>query len=362
MENLIEYLKDKIYYVIGATVIIIILIIALNSCNGMSSLTYEDIERNMVNAAKKYYSNRKDALPTDNSSSVKVTVGTLIDGELLKEIKDPNKSDQTCDGYVQVKKVDDEYAYIPFLTCKGNYEPKYLTDIVKNSKLDEYGNGVYEIDGDYVYRGEEVKNYISIGNQTWRIVKVDEQGDIKLIFAGSESLQLFSVWDNKYNSITNEKSGINTDYLHSTIRKYLDKFYEEKLSDDFKLKIVEKNICIGPQSLKAKDDQDKECSITRKEKIGLISTSDYTKASLDNECIRFDSPSCINRNYLSSSSISTWLLTPVSDNNYEVYSLYGKVKKDYANSENEVLPVVYLSKDTIVIDGDGTIKNMYKIK
>lgn len=362
MENLIDYLKDKIYYVIGATVIIIILIIALNSCNGMSSSTYESIEKNMVNAAKEYYSNKKDALPTDSSSSVKVSVGTLIDGELLKEIKDPNNDEQTCDGYVQVKKVDNEYAYIPFLTCKGNYEPKYLTDIVKNSKLDEYGNGVYEINGDYVYRGEEVNNYVKFNDQIWRIIKVDSEGDIKLILGDNEELQLSSSWDTKYNSIKDEDCGVNTDYLHSDIRKYLVNFYNENFSKSSKEKIVEKNICIGTQSKDVNEDLDKECSFSRKEKIGLISTSDYTNASLDNECIKFDGPSCINRNYFASSNMETWLLTSVSDNNYEVYKLYKKVNIDYAYSENEVLPVIYLSKDTIVSGGKGTIKNMYKIR
>ena len=167
MKNIIEYIKDKSYYLLGGIVVVIILLIIINACSN-SSGSYDKIEQKMVNAAKSYYASHEKNLPKEESGTVKVTINTLIEAELLKEVKDPNNKDQDCSGYVEVTKVGKEYSYTPFLVCKGNYEPKYLTDIVKESKQDEYGNGVYEMGGEYVYRGDDVKNYVSFNNQLWR--------------------------------------------------------------------------------------------------------------------------------------------------------------------------------------------------
>ena len=170
MKNIIEYIKDKSYYLLGGIVIVIILLIIINACSN-SSGSYDKIEQKMVNAAKSYYASHKKNLPKEENGTVTVTISTLIESELLKEVKDPNNKDQDCSGYVEVTKVGKEYSYTPFLVCKGNYEPKYLTDIVKSSKQDEYGNGVYEMGGEYVYRGDDVKNYVSFNNQLKLIVK-----------------------------------------------------------------------------------------------------------------------------------------------------------------------------------------------
>lgn len=360
MKNLIDYFKDKIYYIMGATVLIIIVLIIVNSCSG-SGNSYEKIEEKMVNAAKEYYSTRKSRLPKEEDSTIKVTIGTLIDEELLKEIKDPKNKSQTCEGYVEVKRVDGNYSYIPFLTCKGNYEPKYLSDIVKESKLDEYGNGVYEMNGEYVYRGDDVDNYISFNNQLWRIIKVDNQNDIELIY-GEKDHTLKSSWDSKYNSEIDRDYGITTDYLQSDIRKFLNNFYNERIGDDSKSKMVKKDICIGKKAKEAAESSIDECSVTQNAKVGLLVVSDFKKASLDENCTRYDDKSCINRNYLSNSEINSWLLTTVSDNTYEAYYIDEEVEITKANRIRNVYPVIYLSKNTIVLDGKGTADNPYKIK
>lgn len=360
MKNLIDYLKDKIYYIMGATVLIIVILIIINSCSGNGN-SYEKIEEKMVNAAKEYYSTRKNKLPREEDSTIKVTIGTLIDEELLKEIKDPKNKSQTCEGYVEVKKVDEDYSYIPFLTCKGNYEPKYLSDIVKDSKLDEYGNGVYQMDGEYVYRGDDVKNYVSFNNQLWRILKVDEDNDIELIFSKEEN-NIKTAWDTKYNSSIDRQYGVTTDYLHSDLNKFLEEYYKTNFTDESKAKIVKKPICIGKKAKDAPDNIEEECSTTIDEKVGLMVVSDYRRASLDENCTRFDSPSCANRNYIYESGISTWTLTSVSDNSYEVYVFEKKMKLLNAKTTNIVYPTIYLTKDTIILNGNGSIENPYVVK
>ena len=60
--------------------------------------------------------------------------------------------------------------------------------------------------GEYVYRGDDVKNYVSFNNQLWRIVKVDSEGDIKLVLA--QYTKDSYVWDDAYNEDKKNSVGI----------------------------------------------------------------------------------------------------------------------------------------------------------
>ena len=338
MKNIIEYIKDKSYYLLGGIVVVIILLIIINACSNGSGNKYEKIEQKMVSAAQNYYASHKKNLPKEESGTVKVTINTLIEAELLKEVKDPNNKDQDCSGYVEVTKVGKEYSYTPFLVCKGNYEPKYLTDIVKESKQDEYGNGVYEMGGEYVYRGDDVKNYVSFNNQLWRIVKVDSEGDIKLVL--SKYTEDTYPWDDSYNSDKGDSSGITTDYLHTNIRKVLSNYYNSNLSRDSKAKIVSKNLCIGKYLITDEFSSEKECSVIKEnEKIGLLTVNDYHLASLDSNCVILKNKECANRNYLSDTSyFNTWSLSTASENTYKVYSISKTISEMYASTSKRINP------------------------
>ena len=48
MKNIIEYIKDKSYYLLGGIVVVIILLIIINACS-KSSGSYDKIEQKMVN-------------------------------------------------------------------------------------------------------------------------------------------------------------------------------------------------------------------------------------------------------------------------------------------------------------------------
>lgn len=362
MKNIVEYIKEKSYYLLGGIVVVIILLIIINACSNSSGNKYEKIEQKMVSAAQNYYANHKKNLPKEENNTVKVTISTLIEAELLKEVKDPNNKDQDCSGYVEVTKVGKEYSYIPFLVCKGNYEPKYLTDIIKESKQDEYGNGVYEMNGEYIYRGDDVKNYVSFNNQLWRIVKIDSEGDIKLVLANYTEDEY--IWDDSYNSDKQDYVGNTTDYLHTNIRKTLNNYYESNFNKDAKAKIMPKNICIGKLKLSEEYSIEKECSIIKeKEKVYLLNATDFKNASLDSLCIKIDSPECSNRNYLSNSKqFNTWILNSYSLNTYQMLYLNGLIGKADASNDKSINYVISIIKKAISITGDGSESNPYIIK
>lgn len=361
MKNIIDYMKDKIYYILGGTVVIIILLVLISSCSSGGG-SYEAIEQSMVNAAKEYYSSRKNKLPKEEETTIKVTIGTLVEAELLNEITDPKDKEQTCSGYVEVTKVGDEYSYMPFLTCKGNYEPKYLNDIVKDTKTDEYGNGVYTINNELVYRGDDVDNYVSFNDQLWRIVKVDSEGDIKLVLA-KRTQDTYS-WDEAYNSEKDDNVGITTDYLHTNIRKSLNDYYESNFTKDNKAKIVAKNLCVGKYAITDDFSIEKECSIIKEnEKVGLLTATDYQNASLDSGCVNLQSNECTNYNYLSNDDeFVTWLLNSLSENSYSVLNLNNIIEESKASREMKINPVINLSKKTVVLIGNGTKEEPYEVK
>lgn len=367
MKNIIEYLKDKIYYVMGATILIIVVLIIISSCSGSSSASgYEGIELRMKSAAEKYYAQRKNKLPKTDNGVVKVSLSTLIESELIKEITDPKDSSNKCSGFVEVTKIKNKYIYTPFLTCKGNYEPKYLHDKVKKTKVDEYGGGIYEIDGEYVYRGTDLKNYVSFNGSLWRIIKIDNE-DSAYIIKDQFLIENYP-WDTAYNDERKSSVGVTTNYLNTDIRRALKKYYEETFTEEQKARMVQKNLCVGKyevsndNDLGEKIDKSKECSIIKEgEYIGLITVSDFALASLDPKCTNVFSNECSNYNYLAEGDISTWTLNSSSSNTYQVFYVNRGVQHSNASNGRRINPVVFLNKNVIVYGGDGSKENPYDI-
>lgn len=358
MSNLWEFIKEKSYYFLGATVLLIIVLIVISSCSGGLGSSYTSIENKMVSAAEKYYSTRLNALPKEGS--VRVTIQSLVDAGLMDLPKDPNQSSNICSGYVEVTKVESEYSYIPFLTCAGSYEPKFLSEKVKTETIDELGNGVYVIGDSYVYRGETLNNYVMFGERLWRILGVDGNDNIRLILAKRE--QETVSWDTQYNTAKQEATGVTTNYLITDIRETLKNYYNT-FAKDAKAKLVKQDLCVGGYLLTDEFSKEKECSeIQKGEYVGLLNASDYHYASLDTNCKKLEDMSCGNRNYLYSPEVSTWTLNRMADNDYKVIYISSSLYSAIANNYKAINPVISLSSKTIVIDGEGTLEKPYIIK
>lgn len=361
MKNIIDFIKDKSYYFLGGTVLIIIILVILNACSIGGYGSYTEIENSMTKAAKEYYSVNKNLLPTQNDGTVKVTISTLVESELLDDFNDPKDSSKKCSGYVEVTKIEEEYFYIPFLTCEGNYEPEYLYEKVKASGQDELGNGIYDVNGEFIYRGDDVDNYVQFENLLWRIIKVDSSNDVKMVLI--TKLEGLYVWDDAYNPSKGTTSGDTSNYLITDIRKSLNDIYNSIIVSDKKSLVVSKNLCIGKYGRNDYFSKEKECSIIHEnEKIGLLNLTDYQNASLDTRCVKLDSGECINRNYMVGGSIKTWSLNSVNENSYKVFSISSGIGLSFANVTKRINPVIYISSKAITNSGDGTINNPYIIK
>lgn len=360
---MLDFIKDKSYYLLGGTVVILIIIILVASCaNKNTGTSYEKIEEKMKLAAKNYYDARKDKLPKEDGGVVKVNIGTLVDAELLDEITDPKDSTNLCTGYVEVTKVGEEYSYSPFLNCKGNYEPKHLTDVIKNVKTDEYGNGVYNLNGEYVYRGKDVNNYLKFDDKLWRIVKIDKDGDIKIVSA--EPTEDSYPYDTAYNSESEDNSGITTDYLKTDIRKTLNDYYNDNFSKEAKSKVVKKKLCVGGYLLTDAFSYDKECSkLTDYEYIGLLNPTDYQNASLSTDCKTLDNRECSNYNYLATRNFRSWFSNTLEGKSYKVLNISGgSISNTTASNERRLNFVIYLNNKILISSGNGTEEKPFDIK
>lgn len=363
---MLEFIKEKSYYLLGGTVILLVIIIVIASCsNNSGGSSYSKIEEKMKLAAKNYYDARKNKLPKEDGGVVKVNIGTLVDAELLEEIKDPKNKENTCTGYVEVTKVGEDYSYMPFLTCM-DYKTITLREKIINSGKDKYGNGIYKIDNEFVYRGEVPNNYISFNDNLWRILKVDSEGDVAIVL--NEPTSIKYTWDYKYNSDTIKDkvngSGNTNDYFKSNIHMKLEEYYDKEISEESKKYIMSKDLCIGKVGLEETSTIESECNVVSKEdKVGLLKLTDYVRASLDSGCLNYDSSECVNYNYLAfGNNIDTWLMTTLKENSYEVFTLRGGVSKEVASNSNYINPVIYLNKSSLISSGNGTEEKPYTLR
>ena len=350
----------------------LILIIFLLSLLIDKKYTYEEIEVVLKDAAVEYFVDHKDSLPTAEGDIVQVDVASLSVEEKMKPLSEYLEEGVTCSGNVQVQKVGEEYVYTPYLDCGESYKTIELYNkIIAEEPVVTTGYGLYSINGFYVYRGEEVNNYVQLDKQLWRIVKITPANNIVLIKAEIDGTS--EAWDDRYNKYTTYNDGMNS-YNTSRIKETLSTMYSNTKEDDFepplfsdndRAKIIPYDLCIGKRSSnQVSKNGEIECSeIVENQKIGLLPLYDYINASIDEDCSTAESLSCQNYNYLITER-SWWTQTPDSKSTYSVYSIEenGKIESNSTASYNYIRPVIYLNSKVMYKEGKGTAEKPYILK
>lgn len=361
-------LKDKLMkylliIAIVAVVIIVILFVFSNIANGKK--TYSDVEDIMINASKKYYTDNSSSLPKSNGGTVEVSVQNLVNNKYMKSL-DKYIKNTSCTGKVVVENNDDNYIYIPYLDCGSTYKTTELyRKVTDKENIVTSGNGLYSYSDGYVFRGDNVNNYVSINDALWRIVKVTTDNEVVLT-KQDKGISISQPWDDRYNTDKGYNVGIN-DFNVSRLKDTLNSLYDDKeanlFSDDIKGHITSHNLCIGKRGYN--DNQGNECSVQSESmKLGLLTVSDYIRASLDGSCVSAASESCQNYNYLVNEEYDWWLLTASNENTYQAYYVnnYGKVDISNTSSGKKIRPVIYLNSKTMFTSGTGSSTDPYKIK
>ena len=135
---------------------------------GISKLTaYNVAKNNIVSSAKIKY-----LADVNNSKTTQYTVDDLIEGGYLKkDIKNPitNKKYEDTKIIITNENGNIKYDYV-----EGNT----LYDIISNLNDKD---GLYKQNNTYIYKGNNVNNYLSYDGKVYRILKVDEYGKIYLL-------------------------------------------------------------------------------------------------------------------------------------------------------------------------------------
>ena len=354
--------------IVGITLIILI-ILFIASLFTKKSYTYTDVENIMKKAAISYFADYPEYLPTQDGSIVEVDAVNLISAGKMKDLSEYLGNEAACSGAVQVQKAGSDYLYTPYLNCGESYLTQELYKKVVGETVTS-GDGLYVSGNAYIFRGENVDNYVELDNSLWRIVKVNSDGSMALILA--KGITYTQPWDDRYNEEQRFEAGINQ-YSVSRVKDYLDKVYnnpskedgEDILSDKDKSRLIPYSVCIGKRSVNSEGkNNSEECMQTLKgQYLGLLTLSDYLFASLDNNCKSVETRSCKNYNYLVIRD-EWWLATANKDDTYSVYKISqsGSAKKETASTYSTVRPVIYLNSRVLLKSGEGTKEKPYKVK
>lgn len=357
-------LISKLFMFILFIIIIFAAIIIIKLIKG-NRISYEKIEEKMIIAAKEYYSEDEKGIEEFKDISnkeISVDIETLIENGYLKDITKltPNK-EAVCKGKVRVKTNNNYTLYTAFLDCGEDYKTKYLSDVIKKNTV-ETGDGLYVYNDAYIFRGENVNNYVKFADKEWRIIRINNDNTIRMI---ETTIREEIVWDNRYNVDTKAKEGIN-EFNVSRIKDSLEELYNnnEEFDDNAKSHIVPQNLCVGKR---ANNDSSKdgrtECSKTEDNfTLGLLQVNEYALASLDNKCISPNDKVCQNYNYLSGFKTSYWSITANADKTNKVYKFVNTPMITTANNTSRIRVVINIDANSTFATGDGTKENPYIIK
>ena len=350
----------KVTIIVFIILLVLVLFFWIMSLLKGKKISYSKIEEKMVSATKLYLKENENLLPIDGDE-ITVSFDTLVKEAKLKELSKYTSKNVSCSGEVVVKNNSNYYSYIPFLDCGSEYKTETLVDhILTNDDIVNSDEGLYFIGNEYIYRGEYVKNFVNFGGQIFRILKIDSEGNLKVI---QDETKNKYVWDDRYNIGKGSNIGIN-DYEVSRVALELSDLYDKTFTDDDKSSIISKDLCIGKRFLKdTTKDGSTECSEKlENQKVGLIQANEFLIASIDENCKETDSVACQNYNYLATYDRRWWTITPVAGTSSDIYEITPTTLEDRHASGTKVLRmVIYLDKNVIYKSGDGSYDDPYII-
>lgn len=201
------------------------------------------------------------------------------------------------------------------------------TAIGKNSTLVYEGDGLYMSGGDYIYKGDNVKNYLRFSNLTWRIIKSNNDGTVDLVL---DDYINTLYWDPQYKK-----------YIESDVSKYLNEYFINYLDLDY---LDKTTICMDEvNDIKKFSCNDKNNDYY----VRLLSVNDFLNSKTSST-------------YMSNEKSSLWLNTISSDKVWQINGQSLSLSKP--NRLLGIKPVIKLKNDVALISGDGSKENPYIIK
>ena len=354
MDKIKKILDNKMMRMfIGVIVFIIVLIIIIMIAVGGKAKAIN--ETTLVNATKKYLSSNSSLYPGDGFST-NISLNTLISNGYLSS----GIEGSTCSSYVMVSNVGGEYSYTPFIKCGNGSDTSLLGDkLLKN--IVTTGDGLYNYNNSYIYRGENPSNYVKLSNKLWRIIGFDSLNNIRIIYADT-GIDFYE-WDDRYNSTTDDQDGIN-EYELSRVKEYLD---EELFTNNPEIytntvmsRLSKTNICVGKVDINSTT-VDSCSAILDNVYASVITVNDYVNASLDTSCNMSNSITCQNYNFLNRTS---WTSNGYINDTVSAYYIDDSKGLQLAKTytRKAIYPIISLKNNIIFVSGTGTKTDPYIVK
>ena len=225
----------------------------------------------------------------------------------------------------------------------------------------------------YYFRGNVTNNYVSFAGQTWRIVRVNEDGTIRIVMQDGINSNANIAFNSNYNNYTYMY------YTNSQAKTTLESWYQTNIGSK---KDLASSVASGAyycEQAKAKYSD----SWTS----GSATMTTYNKYTPDFKCatdgngkgqvsasiglLTYDeviyAGGYFNQNnsnyYLNNPAISWWTMSPagISDSSSYVWfvSTTGGIGNDRVNYTHRLRAVLNLTADTKISDGDGTKENPF---
>ncbi len=250
----------------------------------------------------------------------------------------------------------------------------------------------------YYFRGAVENNYVSFAGFTWRIIRINEDGSIRLIKQDSITTNAFNTnnTDNTYVGLMYGTAGSTTYALThantntSAVKKQLDDWYVVYLYS-YRNSLADTGFC-GDRSLSsgtgiAQDNSTVYTPYSRNSgtaapQFKCSQTSDLyttTSATKGNKSLTYPIGlitadevtyaggyfSKENKNYYLNNGKAFWTVSPCIYN-YGAYMINvrdsGETNCEQAKNTGSVRPVINLKADTLILSGDGTKTNPYLVK
>ncbi len=400
--------------------------------NEESSITYTIEVKNGTDSTyyisqvfESIFDNENISYEIVNAESVKLTANTTTSFDIIFYYNsyDSENTDLTAELYIlflqknylsdvilvsnafdetgEVKTVEESIDFI---------ENKIEPDFSATATTDE---GMYAVEDEagtsYYFRGDIKDNYVYFAGYYWQIIRIDGNGDIKLIYAGEtieydeeDGLTLIdqSIGTSKFNNVSGNSVYAGYVYelenLHGTtsdsaIKTIVDEWFNQNLySDDYIEYLTESTYCIDRSAWSEFEfvnevyDYQEGFIIygayyrTRSNKIpslkcqyevdnvelyaGLISADEASFAGLVTSINNQD-------NYLYTGS-SFWTISPSLYNGSSAYGIpiteNGSIALDKSNDDNvvqdyDVRPTITLDSSVLYSSGEGTIDDPYTV-
>lgn len=359
-------------------------------------LDFNSKEKELENAAKNYYERNSALLPGEGEMT-KVGMKKLLDQKYLNVLKTTygSKDCNEDNSWVKVKRKDGEYKYYTYLECgsmKSSVDHEGPTiklngdeeiQIEKNSTYKDKGvKSVYDdTDGKMNIKDVKIEGKVDtskIGTYTIEYSAIDsfENKNVvtrkvtvvqtldKLVKKETDKSNIYTSDTNNYIMFSNmlfRIVGLNSDgsvkivsdesvgtVNYNDINDWLNDYFYDHIMDDYKEYMVKQDFCTSKIAIDKIDTAKDKCDSKDKDYVGLLSVSEYNKATY----LYPTSLSWTSDNVDSKSAIS------VSDNLAGTDSKYMAISNKYNFG---IHPVVNIKKGTLIIDGEGTKGEPYRI-